>query len=276
MLGHGEVNVVERVALHGDQRVGDVGGLRRDAQHEVVAGLRLALQLFPLDGVGENFCRVADVLGVDGLGEEDVLHFVGRVALVECHGVGELDGVLPLSASAGKPCLAPVDDDAVAYEHLAARLCGEVGLDERGLLEGVGLRVVGLCPAVLGRERAFPALLRGVGGYDDGVVVEAEEQHVALAVVLQQREVERAGRVLHEAVCRHLNGEDARGVLLPLAEVCLRYGEGRCGELRDLVFRGVLVQCLIGHQAVELHHLHVVVELHERCVAVQRRRCPCE
>ena len=213
MLCHGEVLVVQRVAEHayglGVRRLGS------DAQHQVVALLHLAFQLVPLDGVGERFQRVL----VDGCRPEDGFGRVGRVSLIECYVVLELDGVLPGAVPFLVPSLTPLHDDAVADEDFSCRLVAEHGFGQCGLLEDVGrvLRVVfGL--AILCRQ--FQAA--GLVGRSERGVVEAEEQDVGAALVLDKREVEVAGLAVDQTAGRDLQGIDGRGVFLPFVQIGLR------------------------------------------------------
>ena len=263
MLGHGEVDDVERVALHAQRQL-LVQGLGLNAHDDVVAGLHLILQLLPLGRVSEFL--VAALLGHEGVLEEGLLrgdghlHLVGRAALEELHGVLELHGVGLLAASADVPGLAEAGRDAVADEHLAQGQAGEFGRGQRGLLEDVERVLVAFLVAFL--DETF----EGVGYVGGRRVVEAEEEDGAAAVVLDEREVELVEVAVDEGVDGlHLQGVDGGlavglGLLLHLRDVGRGDGQGRGGQFQVLVFGGVGLNGHVGHLTVEADDAHVVLE----------------
>ena len=281
VLAHGEVLIVERVAVHAD-RLLDVGRLGRDAQHQVVALIDLALQLVPPDGVGQ----LGGLVGVDGLRGENALGRVGRVAFIEVDGVFELDGVLALALAAGKPGLAPLGADGVADEHLAGGGAGELRTGQRGLLEDVEVAFLRLGLAVLDTDVGDVVAL-GLPGLVLGVV-ETEEEHGRAPFVLDEREVEVAGRrgevevvgVLIAGAGRHLDGIDGGGVLARLLHHLrqIRRGDAQRGRRQPqvLILHGVALDGLVGHEVVQPDNLDVVLEGIERGVALQRGQGPGE
>ena len=277
VLGHHEVDDVERVALHAQRQL-LVERLGLDAHDDVVADLHLVLQLLPLGRVLELL--VAALLGHEGVLEDGLLrghrHLlgVGRAALEELHGVLELHGVGLLAASADVPCLAEAGTDRVADEHLAQGQAREDGRGQRGLLEDVERVLVALEVALLG-------LYADVDRVVDGRrVVEAEEHDGRAAAVLDERVVELVEVAVGEGVAGlHLQGVDgglAVGpfLLLHLRDVGRGDGQGGCGQLQVLVFGGVGLDGHVGHLAVEADDAHVVLEGILRGVALQRRHGP--